>query len=38
MLALKERDLMFVGAGLGIGDTPHHQALFYQATARQRSI
>jgi spectinomycin phosphotransferase len=30
VLAPKERDLMFVGAGLGIGDTAQQQALFYQ--------
>ncbi len=30
ILAPKERDLMFVGAGLGIGDTPEGAALFYQ--------
>ncbi|MFN8483589.1 MAG: aminoglycoside phosphotransferase family protein [Anaerolineae bacterium] len=30
ILAPKERDLMFVGAGLGIGDTPEAAALFYQ--------
>ncbi|MFN8473456.1 MAG: aminoglycoside phosphotransferase family protein [Anaerolineae bacterium] len=30
ILAPKERDLMFVGAGLGIGDTPEEAALFYR--------
>ena len=30
ILAPKERDLMFVGASLGIGDTPAGAALFYQ--------
>lgn len=30
IFAPKERDLMFVGAGLGIGDTPAGAALFYQ--------
>jgi spectinomycin phosphotransferase len=30
ILAPKERDLMFVGAGLGICDSPAQEALFYQ--------